>query len=150
MLDPNDRQLAQSRAVSHVAFGPMIRATAGVFERDLRLLRLDHSELNYALQRARSGRTVTGVASVTGVGIVATGSYNPIGEVAEIVGVGTLPIYRRQGFGSDVVHLLCEDAFSSGIKLVALVAEDEAVVRIYQRLGFRRIGTCMSAQDSPA
>ncbi len=148
MLDPDDSQLLESRAVVHVAFDPTMVAAAGVVERDARLVRLDHAEVNYAHQRARSGRTVTGVASVAGVGVVATGSYNPIGEIAEIVGVGTLPTYRHQGLGSDVVHLLCEDAFSRGIQLVALVAEDEAVARMYQRLGFRRIGMCMSAQDS--
>ncbi len=147
MLDPDDGQLIESRAVVHVVFDPTMPAAAGVVERDARLLRLDHAEVNYAHQRARSGRTVTGVASVAGVGVVATGSYNPIGEVAEIVGVGTLPTYRHQGLGSDVVHQLCEDAFSHGVQLIALVAEDEGVARMYQRLGFRRIGTCMSAQD---
>lgn len=147
LLDREDCWLLQSRAVVHLAFDPTMGTTAGVAERDDRLPTLDHIELTYARQRARSGRTVTGVAIVDGAGVVATGSYIPIADVAEIVGVGTLPAYRRQGIGSDVVHLLCEHAFSSGAEFVTLAAENEAVVRMYLRLGYRRIGTCMSAQD---
>lgn len=147
VLDPEDPRLLKARAVAHVAFDQAMGAQAGVAQREARFVQLDADEIRHILDRARSGRTVTGIAVQEGSGVVAVGSYNRVGDTAEIVGVGTLPAYRRLGFGSEVVQLLCENAFASGIRLVLLAAEDEPVAQIYQRLGFRRIGTCMGAEE---
>ncbi|WP_298342765.1 GNAT family N-acetyltransferase [Ferrimicrobium sp.] len=147
VLDPEDLGLLKARAVAHVAFDQTVGTQAGVVQREARFAQLDADEIRHVFARARSGRTVTGIAVQEGSGAVAVGSYNRVGDTAEIVGVGTLPAYRRRGFGSAVVQLLCENAFANGIQLVLLTAEDEQVAQIYQRLGFRRIGTYMGAEE---
>ncbi|WP_298211442.1 GNAT family N-acetyltransferase [Ferrimicrobium sp.] len=147
VLEPEDPQLLQGRAVMHVAFDQRLAMPAGIAEREVRCTQLDADEIRHVHERVRSRRTVTGIVSQEGAGAVTVGSYNPVGDTAEIVGVGTLPAYRRRGLGSDIVHLLCEDAFAKGVQLVLLTAEDEQVARIYRRLGFRQIGTSMTAEE---
>ncbi len=96
-------------------------------------------------RRLRSGLTVFAAAFVDGHP-VATGIHQPVGDVAEVAGVGTLPAYRRRGLGAAVTALLVEDARAHGIDTVFLTAADDAVARVYGRLGFRRVGTsCIGA-----
>jgi ribosomal protein S18 acetylase RimI-like enzyme len=72
---------------------------------------------------------------------VARGGMTVVGGVAEITGVTTLPAYRRQGFGSAVTAVLAEHAVRRGARLLWLSATDDAVARVYSRLGFREVGT---------
>ena len=55
--------------------------------------------------------------------------------------MGTLAAERGRGIGSAVTARLAEDARESGATLVVLSAADERVARLYERLGFRRVGT---------
>jgi predicted GNAT family acetyltransferase len=71
---------------------------------------------------------------------VATGAHQPVADVSEVVGIGTLPSHRRRGLGGAVTALLANDALESGIGTVFLAA-DEGATRVYQAVGFRRIGT---------
>lgn len=96
-----------------------------------------------------SGRTVLAAAVRDGV-VLCSGQYNPVGEVAEIVGVGTLPAARRRGLALAVTATLVAEALARGVRTVFLSAGDEDVARIYDRAGFRRVGTALIAEPPAA
>ena len=73
------------------------------------------------------------------------GSHQPVGRVSEIVGVATLPAFRRTWDRGAIVGLLIEEALKRGFETVFLSADDEAVARLYRRLGFRPIATACVA-----
>jgi len=82
-------------------------------------------------------------------GPIAAGSCQAVGDIAEITGVGVLPSDRRKGLGAAVTAALAIDALNRGIATVFLSATDDAVARVYQRIGFRIIGTAMIAEPTP-
>ncbi|WP_326552869.1 GNAT family N-acetyltransferase [Micromonospora sp. NBC_01813] len=87
-----------------------------------------------------------GTADPAVVGAAAVGSLNRVDDVAEIVGVGTLPRARRRGLASAVTATLARRALADGVDLVFLAAGDDDIAVLYHRLGFRRIGTaCIAA-----
>lgn len=89
----------------------------------------------------------TGMAAAVRDGVVlCSGQYNPVGDVAEVVGVGTLPAARRQGLALAVTAALVARARERGARTVFLSAGDEDVARIYGRAGFRRVGTALIAE----
>ncbi|MEU3404127.1 GNAT family N-acetyltransferase [Streptomyces sp. NPDC006670] len=93
----------------------------------------------------------TGMAAAVRDGVVlCSGQYNPVREVAEIVGVGTLPAARRQGLALGVTAALVAQAREGGVTTVFLSAGDEDVARIYARAGFRRVGTALIAEPPAA
>lgn len=94
-----------------------------------------------------SGRTAMAVAVQDGV-VLAAGQYNPVGDVAEVAGVGTLPAARRRGLALAVTSVLVADALTRGARTVFLSAGDEAVARIYARAGFRTVATALIAEPA--
>lgn len=80
-------------------------------------------------------------AFVNNVGAVGGGSHNPRGQVSEMVGVGVLPAFRRRGLGAAVAHLLSRHALDNGVTTVFCGADSSDVARVYEGVGFRRIGT---------
>ncbi|MFD8982256.1 GNAT family N-acetyltransferase [Streptomyces sp. NPDC059564] len=89
----------------------------------------------------------TGLAAAVRDGVVlCSGQYNPVGDVAEIVGVGTLPAARRRGLALAVTAALVARARERGARTVFLSAGDEDVARIYGRAGFRRVATALIAE----
>jgi predicted GNAT family acetyltransferase len=66
--------------------------------------------------------------------------------VTEIVGVATLPAARRRGLGAAITAALVADAQQRGVDVIFLSAGSEAVARIYERVGFRRIATACIAE----
>ncbi|RBY78752.1 GNAT family N-acetyltransferase [Geodermatophilus sp. TF02-6] len=99
-------------------------------------------------ERIASGRTVLMVAVEDGEP-VAVGSHNPVdvggGEVSEIVGVATLPRLRGRGLGAGLASALTAHARESA-DLVFLVAGDDDVARVYERVGFARLATVGDAE----
>lgn len=98
--------------------------------------------------RMRRALTVTAVALVDGRP-VAAGSHNPIDDATEIVGVGTLPAFRRRGIGAAVTSALVRDALQRDVTTVLLSAGDDDVARVYGRVGFLTVGTAGAAQPPP-
>lgn len=92
---------------------------------------------------AAIGRTEGGAPVV-----LCAGQYNPVGTVAEVVGVGTLPSARRQGLGLAVTAALVAHARANGVRTLFLSAADEDVARIYRRLGFRPFATALIAEPA--
>lgn len=69
---------------------------------------------------------------------VAAGMFEAIrGGVTELMGITTLPEYRRRGFAAYLTVTMAESAFAHGATLVFLCAASEEAGRVYQRIGFR-------------
>lgn len=79
-------------------------------------------------------------------GPVGGGSHNPRGDVSEVVGVGVLPAYRRRGLAAAITAELARNALGQGVRTVFCSAEDDAVARVYESVGFRRVGTACVAE----
>lgn len=149
LVSPDDPDLILAWAAPGVAFahpGTSI-GLAGVTERDKLAANHDGGTIELLRERLGSGRSVLATASGPS-GPVASGSYQLARGVAEITGVGVLPSSRRQGLGAAVTHALAADAVRRGAEVVFLSATDAAVARVYERLGFRRIGNAMIAEPA--
>jgi len=151
ILSPDDPDLILAWAAPGVAFGHPGTAigSAGVIERDKVAANHDSSIVGLVRERLESGQSVLAAAAGPN-GPLAAGSYQLADGVAEITGLGVLPTSRRRGLGAAVTALLAADAIDRGAGIVFLSATGEEVARMYQRLGFRRIGTAMFASPPEA
>ncbi|HEX2706207.1 MAG TPA: GNAT family N-acetyltransferase, partial [Candidatus Lustribacter sp.] len=73
---------------------------------------------------------------------------NPCGGVSEVVGVAVLPSWRRRGVAAALTATLTRDALERGIATVFCSAQSEQVARVYEGIGFRRIGTAALAEHT--
>lgn len=149
LMGPDDPSLGEVNAAVDVAFATPGTAVgkAAVADRDQAVDRADSLErLGFTVDALRSGRTVSAGAFVPGAGAVGGGSHNPRGTVSEIVGVGVLPAFRRRGLAGEVAHLLSRQALDSGVTMVFCGAESAEVARVYEQVGFRRIGISCVAE----
>ena len=113
---------------------------ASVAERDARVAELS-STLDHLSTVLDAGRSVLYGAFDPELGAVGGGSHNPRGDVTEIVGVGVLPAQRRRGIAGHLTWALAEDAAAAGVGTVFMSAGSDDVARIYEGVGFRRVGT---------
>ncbi|MDI6104537.1 GNAT family N-acetyltransferase [Actinoplanes sp. NEAU-A12] len=165
-LDPADSSfpvdLRDSRTVSRLGFGapahqkPMeavekalVMDGAGPGERDA-AEPLGADAVRRARELNASGDYLTAVAESPSEGILATATSQRSGDVAEVVGVATLPSARRRGYASQLTATLAGRLLSSGVHLVFLSAGDDDVARLYTRVGFRRVGTACIAEPAAA
>jgi ribosomal protein S18 acetylase RimI-like enzyme len=137
---PEEFDLARIMAVASVAFGAEGTAVgaAGAADRDARAA-ADPIVPPRFRDRLRDGRTVLYVVE-DDEGPVASGAHQPVDAVTEIVGVATLPTARRRGLGAAITRALLDDARAAGLGTIFLSAAGDDVARIYERLGFVRIG----------
>ena len=140
MLHAEDAGLAAAQGAVELAFAApgMAIGPAGAAERDVAVAGL--RDLGFLRDRLRRGLTAVAVAEDAD-GALAAGTYHRAGEVAELMGVGTVPSARRRGIGAAVTARLVADARDRGARLVFLSASDDEVARVYERIGFRRVGT---------
>lgn len=140
LLGPADGDLASAadavNAVVAAAFG--VPAPGAISARALTALRTDLSEGAVArlLATDADGRPV------------AAGSAQRAGDVIELVGIGTAPRARGLGLGAAVTASLAAAARDAGADLVFLAAGDDAATRVYERVGFHRVGECGLAEPS--
>lgn len=134
--------LTVARAVANVAFGHGGTAVGaeGTAERDEGVAGADPDQVRFFVDDAAAGRTVTLAATAGPDGVVASGSVKPVGGAAEIMGVATLPAFRRRGLALAVTSALVDAALARGVELLLLSADSDDVARIYERLGFTRVG----------
>lgn len=86
--------------------------------------------------------------AVDPTGVVGGGSHSPRGTTTELTGIAVIPRARRRGIGAALTAQLVRDARGLGIDTVFLSAQDDAVARVYERVGFTRIGTaCIARRD---
>ena len=148
-VTPEDPELDRIWAVPAVAFGHPGTAAgdAGPVERDKIAADHDGGTIEMLRERLRSGQSVL-AAAFGSDGPLAAGSCQAVDGVAEITGVGVLPSSRRRGLGAAITALLARDALDRDVQTVFLSASDDAVARVYARIGFREIGTAMIAEPS--
>lgn len=141
-LDAGDQDLAVVRAAIHVGFSQddTLVGDASVAERD-ELAAGPDTDVEHLSTVLAAGRSVTYGAFDPELGAVGGGSHNPRGSVTEIVGVGVLPASRRRGIAGHLTWVLTEDAMAAGVTTVFMSAGSEAVARIYEGVGYRRVGT---------
>ena len=77
---------------------------------------------------------------------VGGGTHAPRGGVSELTGIATLPRTRRRGIGAAISSALTRDAMAGGATTVFLSAGSDAVARVYERVGFVRVGTACVAE----
>ncbi len=166
LLDPESASfaddLAVARAVAQLGFGAPAHATlleeatalvtteAGPAERDAARKPLTDDAIKQMSDRLTGTTYVTAVAESPTDGILATGGIQRAGDVAEVVGVATLPSARNHGYASQLTATLAHQALSTGATLIFLSASDDDVARLYTRVGFRRIGTACIAEPAPS
>lgn len=85
-------------------------------------------------------------AFVDGVA-VGGGSHGPRDATTELTGIAVIPRARRRGIAAAITAVLVADARARGIRTIFLSAEDDATARIYEGVGFRRVGTACIAEN---
>lgn len=147
-----------SRAVGRLGFGTPADATtvqsgslvvevAGPAQRDL-VPPLPEAAVAELTRRHATGAMVSAVVESPSDGILACGSVQRVGAVAEVVGVATLPAARRRGYASQLTASLARHTLLDGSDLVFLSAGDDDIARLYSKVGFRRIGTACIAEPA--
>jgi GNAT superfamily N-acetyltransferase len=152
ILPADDEALPAVLAAIGVGFGDPGTAVgvAGPVDRDAAIDR-DGQRRDATRREIVDGLFVVAAAEVDSCGPVAGGGHSPRGAVTEITGVATLPAYRRRGIGAAVADALCRDAAGRGVGMVFLSAGSGDVARVYQRVGFARVGTaCIAEPATPA
>lgn len=144
--DADDPVIPAAQVVAELAFAApgTVVGDAGPTHRDVAAKTREASASADLRQSIRDGRSVFVVAEDEH-GVLCSGGHNPVGDVTEIVGVGTIPSARRRGLGAAVTATLVADAIRRGVEVIFLSADDEAVARVYERVGFRRVGTACTA-----
>lgn len=142
----DDPVIPAAQVVARLAFASPQTAIAdvGIAERDRAIDEWAPEASDGLRRRIREGDSVLVVAEDER-GVLCSGGHNPIGDVTEIVGVGTLPDHRQQGLGAAVTDTLVADAIRRGAEVIFLSADTDAVASVYERVGFRRIGTVCDA-----
>ncbi|HET7900982.1 MAG TPA: GNAT family N-acetyltransferase [Candidatus Nanopelagicales bacterium] len=149
LLEAGSPLLHQALAVAEVAFsaeGTAIGAQ-GTDARDAVEVRAGNVE--HIGGRIADGSVALAVVVDTTRGVVASGSHVPVDGVTEVMGVATLPAYRRRGLAASVVVRLLDDAMARGCTLALLSAADDDVARVYERVGFVRVGHAGAAEPLP-
>jgi GNAT superfamily N-acetyltransferase len=143
---PDEPALATILAVPAVGFADPGTAvgTAGPEVLARRADAMPEDVVAFQRERIAEGRTVVVAVWVDGQP-VAYAAHQPVEGVSEIVGVATLPAYRRRGLGALATSAVAADAFARGVGTLLLSAGDETVARVYERVGFARVGTVGAA-----
>ena len=66
----------------------------------------------------------------------------------ELVGIGTLPAFRRRGIAAAVSHYLVADHFGRGHALAWLSAGDHVARAVYEKVGFTVVGDQVNLMDA--
>jgi len=103
--------------------------------------------VEFERERLRSGLSILAVAFVDGAP-VASGMHQPVGSTSEIVGVATLPAFRRRGLGAALTAFLVDNARAGAVRTVFLSAGSDEIARLYGSLGFVRVGTACIASTA--
>ena len=140
VLTAGEPEIERIRAVAAVGWRQVDTSVgpAGASARDDEPL--DVAGADFSRAELADGRRSMAVVRSERDGAVAVGTHRPCGDVSEIVGVAVLPAFRRRGLATALTAVLVDDAYARGAETVMLTAESDAVARIYERGGFRRIG----------
>ena len=132
VLDPDDPDLGVTLGAVSAGFAGRDEVVPKDVSRRARLI--------------RAGLLVTAAAYDDQGAVVGGGSHGPRGDATELAGIAVLPRARRRGLGAALAATLAEDARGRGLGTVFLSAQDDAVARVYERVGFERVGTACIAE----
>lgn len=157
MLEAADRaDIAAAQAAISMSFqhGGTSTGAAGLEARDEQLRSSAATPDDGAL-RARLAAGTVRMAAVNApdapdAGPVGGGSHIPVGDVTEVVGVGVLPAFRCRGLAGHLTYVLAQDALTHGVTTVFCSAQSDDVARVYEAVGFRRVGTACIASVVPS
>ncbi len=91
--------------------------------------------------------TAFGIMDSNGRIVSAADSFLQLAHVTAISGVETHPNYKRMGYGTAVVSAALQNALSrSRAAMLFVGVGNYDAIRIYERLGFRKIGECICAE----
>lgn len=147
-LGPDDPAVADAYAAQDVAFAEPGTATGqrGSDARAAARARVDSRRVEHLRWRLRIGLTIMLAAEYRTEGIVAAGTVQPIGGLAELTAIATLPAHRRRGLAGALTARLAHEAARRGASTLLLSAADEEVARVYERAGFHRVGHAGAAE----
>ncbi len=142
--------LREARAVASVGFGAPGTAVGdgGPEARDVALAKTSDETAAALLDRAERGISIT-AGVFTDQGMVSSGVHQPVGDDHRDCRGCDATFDAAAGPGAAVTSCLVEHAFSSGVDLVLISAESDAVAAVYERVGFRRIGHAGAAEPPP-
>jgi ribosomal protein S18 acetylase RimI-like enzyme len=133
MLDPDEPGFATARSA----------VDAGFSGRDV--LQPEPVVETMAVRVKQGLMRVAGAFAADG-GAIGGGSHALRDGVTELTGIAVVPAWRRRGVGAALTAVLADDARSQGAATVFLSAASEAVTRVYERVGFVRVGTACIAE----
>jgi ribosomal protein S18 acetylase RimI-like enzyme len=147
LVDADDEEFALAHAVAAVGFGAAGTQIGpqGVKERDKCAVAMKPPVVEFMRERARRGWSIS-YAAFDETGPIAVGTHQPVAGATEIVGVATLPVARRRGIAAALTAALVADALGRGVATVFLGADSDDVARVYERVGFTRIGATGAAE----
>jgi GNAT superfamily N-acetyltransferase len=149
MLTPDDPDHGAVHAAIEVGFSNAgtERGSASVEERDALLAGSTQEPVLHDHRRSLMERGLLAVAGAFDAsGALGGGSHSPRAEVTEITGVAVLPTARRRGVGANLTAALAADARLRGVETIFCSAASQAVARVYESIGFRRVGTACIAE----
>jgi predicted GNAT family acetyltransferase len=85
---------------------------------------------------------------IAGQPVSAAAFTAPIDGLIELVGIATLPDFRRRGIATALTDYALRVAFASGVELACLSAADANAGRVYERVGFRSLATMLAYSDA--
>ncbi len=146
LLSADDHELAAAHAAIVVGFSVPGTSSGvlGARERDHEQAARDPRIDNFMRHQLRAGHAVMAVAEDER-GPVAGGTALPRGDVAELVGIATLPAARRRGIAALIVAALVDAVSAHGVQTAFIGAADADVARVYGRVGFRPVATTCEA-----
>ncbi|MCF3128972.1 GNAT family N-acetyltransferase [Streptomyces olivochromogenes] len=153
VLTADDPALPAALALPRLAFGAGGTAVGSGGREELSLVAEELTEdgaVESVRPTIRAGHKTLMAALAPDGTPLAVGHYHPAGGATEIGGIGTLPIARRQGLGATLTAAPADHARDHGVSTVFLAYAEDAVARIYARLGFRPAGTTLLIANQPA
>jgi GNAT superfamily N-acetyltransferase len=84
------------------------------------------------------------LARLAGEPVSAGSLIAPLDGLAEVAGIATLSAYRRRGIAAVITDYALRTAFARGVEIALLTAGDEPAGRVYERVGFRRVGMALA------
>lgn len=108
----------------------------------------DDAQIERFRQELKDGRAVT--AKVDGKPAGAAMFTALQRGVTELVGITTLPEFRRRGIAGALTVHAAATALGQGADLVFLTTDSPDAARVYQRVGLRTEGWLLELSDNPA
>ncbi|MGR6924277.1 GNAT family N-acetyltransferase [[Actinomadura] parvosata] len=91
----------------------------------------------------RGGLVAAAADAATGDVVGAGQLGGPHEGVAEVAGIAVLASHRRRGIAGAVTALLTRAGADAGVMTAFLTPADDGAARVYQRVGYRRVGEAL-------